>query len=109
MKKVVITLTAIAVPFLTSCGTGGTKGPSNLHMCEKLSTLEKSFAERLHPLNQKVFCQELTYSQRKEAMYLARHGDFEYGRTKKFSPDEAVEKVSNKRLRGKSFRRACQQ
>ncbi len=113
--KGVIAFALACCAFFVGCESkGSTHGMTAAHHesskeCDKMSSEEQSFAAKLRPYNQKVFCEEMSYSQRKEAMRLARHGDYEYGRGKYFSPDAAVEKVSDQRkTTGRSYRRSCQ-
>lgn len=82
----------------------------NTRMCESMTQEEQSFAKKLRPFNQNVFCSELSRAKRKEAMFLAKHGDFEYGRQRGYTPDAAVERVSGqKHTTGRSYRRSCAQ
>ena len=107
MNRVVIGLFAVAA-LVASCDHASRFAQSNT--CAAMTQEEQSFAEKLRPFNQNVFCTQLSRAKRKEAMFLAKHGDFEYGRQRGYSPDAAVERVSGQRhTTGRSYKRSCAQ
>jgi|GEM_PF-2920761 len=112
--KGLIAFVLCCVAFFFGCESKGSSSTptarhGNMQSCTSLSQEEQSFAQKLRPYNQTVFCEEMTPSQRDEAMRLARHGDFQYGRGKYYTPDEAVEKVTKQaHSTGRSYRRSCQ-
>lgn len=80
----------------------------NMQACAHMSEEEQAFAQKLRPYNQMMFCEQLNESQRMECMRLARQGNYQYGRGKYYTPDEAVEKVSRQTKKtGRSYRRSC--
>lgn len=76
-------------------------------VCEELSDEDQQFAAKLRPYNRTVYCKQLTPEEREQAKTLSGHDDFDHGRGRKMSPDEAVESLIRKQSPKGRYRRSC--